>query len=570
MLNLEYSDTKTLREQMEASLGTREADLYIHNVRILDVYTNSIFKGSILVKHGKIVGINPTFEPKAKMVFDGGGRYAVPGFIEPSMHIDCSLVMPNALCEAFVPAGTTTLVAEVNDLGGYDEAHCVENIKTYFKDIDRLPLRLLALAPGKCIPEAATYELLSWDQTYGQGENFGYTTLAMRGDTLNKLVNTRNNGIFLNGHVEPFAGPDEINLFATAGSVNDHEAWTFDAVLQRLRRGIPTQILYSQGSTQIEYLIRTLVLEHHVPTENLLFSADNAQIDELNSVGHLNNLVRLAIRYGLDPISAIKMASFNTARNLHLDHLMGSLTPGRFADIILLDNLVEIAPAYVFYKGELVSRGGRLVNPPPKVDYSSLYCTARKGLSGLTPAQLRERYRTAQDCYTARILSLKSRGGGTAENIDGSSYVQVRLPVSEGHIQCDFKEDVIKIAQIERYPQTADRKINASFVSGFNLKRGAVAMNHVPRYHTILVMGTREEDMVMAAKAVDEYPGAIVTCDDGKMADIFPLPLACMISDATGEEGGKAVSQISSRLRSWGCDLPEPLLRFFHIGFSLK
>lgn len=563
---------EALKKQVDVALGRAGGELYVKNVRILDVYTETVYEGSLLIEQGKIVNVNPTFVPQAARVFDGEGLYAVPGFIDPSMHIDCSLVMPNALADGFVPWGTTTVVAEVNDLAGFAGDKAVEAVKAYFKDSDKLPYRLLGLAPGKCVPIEVTKALLDWGELSGQGESFGYTTLAANPDTMEKDVNIRRKKLFLNGHVDPFANTDEIGAFCVCGAVNDHEAWSYEAVFERLRRGVAPQILFSQGSRQLEYMVQEVVLNHHLPTENLLFSADNGYIDDMVNTGLLSSLVTRAIRLGLPPITAIKMASFNVARNLGLGQLLGAVAPGRYADFMLLETLDEIKPRYVFKGGELVAKNGELLRTP-EIDYSFFRYPYAPGLADFTLDDARAPFHIdAKDSAAVETLVLKSKKSqGNAQFVDGSYIAERTIPVRDGHTCADLEQDVLKLLFVERYPQAGqERRVISYYVSGFNLKEGALAMNHVAGIHGVLALGTNEEDLYLAIQEVDRHPGALVMAANGAVDAVFPLPYSCMISDLPGKEAAARLNAMTEIVRARGCDMTELWLRFWCLGSTVK
>ena len=563
---------KSLKKQVDVALGRTDGALYVKNVRILDVYTDTIYDGSILIEQGKIVNVSPTFEPEAAQVFDGEGLFAIPGFIDPSMHIDCSLVMPNALAEGFVPWGTTTVVAEVNDLAGFAGKDAVQAVKAYFRDADKLPYRLLGLAPGKCVPIEVTKELLEWGELSGQGESFGYTTLATNPDTMEKDVNIRQKHLFLNGHVDPFANSDEIGAFAVCGSINDHEAWSYDAVFNRLQRGIAPQILFSQGSYQLEYMVREVVLNHHLPTDNILFSADNGYIDDMVNTGLISSLVTRSIQLGLPPITAIKMASYNTARNLGLGQLLGAIAPGRYADFMLIERLDEIKPRYVFKGGKLVAKDGVLLEHC-EIDYSYFRSKSLPGLGDFTLEDVYAPFTTGdRECTTVETLVLKSKKSqGNTQFVDGSYITEKTIPVCNGHTCADLSQDVLKLLFVERYPmEGAPRRVISYYVSGFNLKEGALAMNHVAGIHGILAVGTNEEDIYTAIQEVDQHPGALVIAANKKVDHVFKLPYFGMISDLLGTDAAKQLNTMTELIRTRGCDMTELWLRFWCLGSTVK
>lgn len=573
-----YTTEAVIKDQIDAAVDRIPADLLVYNVKILDVFTETFFPGAVMVKHGKIVNIDPGFVPRAARTYDGKGRYLIPGFIDPCTHIDCSLVTPQELSEGYVPWGTTTVVAEVNDLGASQGENCVPAIKSYFWDRDRLPYRLLGLAPAKHIRKEDTYELLAWENISGQGENAGPTTLAADPDSIEKALNTRNQHIFMNGDVEPFSTPDEIGAFAVCGSVNDHEAWTYDAVFQRHRRGIPTQILYQQGDAQIRYMIEELILNRRLPTENFMFAGDNTYIDDMVNTGILNTMVSKAIELGLSPIKAIKMATLNTAKNLGLDQLLGSIAPGRYADFMLLDSLTRITPSAVFKGGELVAEDGVLLQKP-RIDYSFFQQPRKSDMDGVSIDALLAAFSVKESdiidgVCSADVISLNLDGSDSADAIrtfpDGSCLIRTQMPVVNGRIQSDTAQGIHKVLLVGRESVNGHRRVATCFVKGYGFNSGAMAMTNIPCGNCILAMGVDETDMYAAMMEANRYPGGIAFAEQGETLFTFELSLAGMMSPLDGRMAAAELNKLTELLRIRGSATKQPLVHFWTLAFACQ
>lgn len=568
---------RDLTEQIDAALGRGPADLWLRNVRILDVYTETVFEGSVLVKNGRIVALNPEFDPQVSQAVDGQGHYLIPGFLDACTHIDCSLVMPDALASGYVPFGTTTVVAEVNDLAAVLGEGCVAGIKAYFKDREKLPYRLLGLAPAKNIKLGYTMELLDWEGISGQGESYGPTTLAAHPDTIAKAVNVRKKQIFLNGDVEPFSSSDEIGAFAVCGSVNDHEAWTYEAVFQRHRRGIPTQILYEQGEAQLRFMIQELILGRKLPCENFMFAGDNTYINDMIEGGILNRLVNWSIQLGLSPIKAIKMASFYPAQNLGLTNLLGSITPGRFADFILTDSLSEIHPLQVYKGGVLVAEQGRLLHSP-RFSYPELRMEFPSDLSDFSMEALEAAFREpdaprdAQGRCQVDIMSLNldGRDRPNAKQVlqTGCCILPAWLPLHNGTVQSDPEQDTVRLLKVGRRSGRAGRTIGHMYVKGMGFRNCALAMTNLAGGDVVLVAGDRAEDMYAALQEAGRHSGAIVLASGGTVEAVFDLPYGGMISDLSAQEAMDQLHQILDPLERRGCRVPQLLTHFWMFAFA--
>lgn len=568
-----------LKDQIDAALGKIPSDLYVKNVKIVDVYTETIYDGSFLVKHGKIVNLCPTFAPEAGQVVDGGGMFAVPGFVDPCTHIDCSLVMPDALAEGYVPWGTTTVVGEINDLAAAQGEKGADAIRAYMKDREKLPFRMLCLAPGKGVDYGMTAELLQAENISGQGENQGLFTQEGRPETLDKVIHNRIHQIYTNGHVEPFANTDEMGVFAICGSVNDHEAWTYEAVLGRHRRGVPTQILYMQGWDQFDLMIREIILNHKLPTANFMFAGDNTYIQDMVNHGIINVMVERAIALGLSPMAAIKMGTFNPAQNMGLQMYLGSLTPGRYADFMLLPDLRSIKPAQVFKGGELVALDGKLVNPV-RIDYDFFKAQVYpKGFTDLTVEALKQCF-TAEGLPTSEggtkvLVPSISRDPADAEKTqvrfaDGSCLLDLWTPCKDGLIQCDPETDLLKVLFIERYAKNGKRRFGRKMYRGFGFKEGALIMPHLTQIEGYVILGADEADMLQALRVADDYPGAVVLVRNGKVEVQFNMDYAAMISSSDARTVTDCVNRLTELMQSWGCPRQQILIDLWTSGFPLK
>ncbi|RYD06956.1 hypothetical protein N752_01305 [Desulforamulus aquiferis] len=325
-----------LAQELRAASGHEAADMYIGNVKIVDVYTESIFAGSLVIKNGKIVAINPDWPVEAKVVLDGKGRFAVPGFMDAHIHIEPTLLSPEALASVIVPWGTTTLFADPMEIANVAGLAGVEAL---LNNIDELPYRIyiqvssrVPTAPGLettggVLGVGEVSELLDSNISASLGELDPSKILSVKEEYLAKIISARNKGKVTNGHAIGLSW-NKLNVYAAAGLSDDHESVTYEELFERLRLGI--KALIREGSTErnVEALVKGVV-EHNLPIENLLFCTDDKHVNDIAREGHISYNVQKSIQLGLDPIKAIKMATINIAKHFRVDHLLGALTPGR-------------------------------------------------------------------------------------------------------------------------------------------------------------------------------------------------------------------------------------------------
>lgn len=561
-MNDMFADVTSLAQELRVASGQEPADLYIKNLQILDVYTETIFPGSLVIKNGKIAAVNPSWEVEAKEVFDGAGRFAVPGFMDAHIHIEPTLLSPEALASVIVPWGTTTLFADPMEIANVAGLAGVEAL---LNNIENLPYRIYIEVPSR-VPTAPGLEttggvlgvkevdeLLQSSISASLGELDPSKVLTIKEEYLAKIISARAKGKVANGHAIGLNW-DQLNVYAAAGLSDDHESVVFQELFERLRLGI--KALVREGSTErnVEALVKG-VLAQNLPTENLIFCTDDKHVNDIVREGHISFNIQKAIALGLEPIKAIKMATINTAKHFRLDHFLGALTPGKIADIVLLDNLVEIKPAYVFKDGKLVARAGKLTHEPQIGQYPDFLNSTVKLAEALSPASFSLRS-SGQRCkvnviniYPDQIINFAS---------------QEWLSVSDGEVQVDTQGDILKLAVVERYGQGGG--VGIGFVRGFKLKAGALASSVSHDHHNIVIVGTNNEDMYLAAQEIARHQGGLVAVAKGEVLGVLPLPIGGLMSPLPAEQVMLQIDQLNKKAEDLGCDLPAPFMTLSFIS----
>lgn len=493
--------------------GKTKADLLIHNIRIVDVYRQQVHPGALLIDGGQIVAVDPRIAT-ARATFDGQGLYATPGLIDGHFHVDSQLVTPTALAQAMVPHGVTTVFAECLDLVAAAGDDGLTAARILFNRHEELPYRIYPFAPGKKVRLNFTKAMLDWDFVLGLGE-LNPSHLYTGDEDLEKIAYARARGKLISGHVGDVSAEQE-NLFPALGTMDDHDNWSEADIESNLGIGLPSFLLY--GLHGVDNIVPGLV-KTGLPTDSIMLSTDNLSIDHMVKIGDLDAAIRESVAYGLDPLAAIRMASFNTARHFGMESQLGSLTPGRFADIVLVDDLRSFRPRFVFKSGTLVARDGvLLINP--QIDYTGLLGGPTGGLARLsiqdlaiTPAE------RAPDGRSARVTLYNFNGYGP----QGFSQ-EVWLPVSKGGIVPVFQgERLLRFAMIERFPKGGHRSIRTGYIRQFALDHGALAVGFSSPAPWVMAMGTNPADMLTAIRAIDPQPGGFAVADGTVKAE---MPMA--------------------------------------------
>ncbi len=562
-MNLLMKETvSTLAQELRVALGEETADLHITNLQILDVFTDTVYPGEMVIKNGRIVAINPSWEVKAKNVFDAGGRYAVPSFMDAHIHIEPTLLTPQALASVIVPWGTTVLFVDAMEIANVAG---IKGLEALLSHIAELPYRIYLEVPSR-VPTAPglettggilgveeVEELLRLDISASLGELDPSKILGVREEYLAKVLSARANGKVANGHAIGLTW-DKLNVYATAGLSDDHESVVYEELFERLRLGIKAFIREGSTERNVEALVKG-VIKHNLPTENLIFCTDDKHVTDISTEGHISYNIQKSIDLGLDPIKAIKMATINTAKHFRLDHLVGALTPGRYADFVLLDDLKTINPVYVFKDGQVVAQEGKLTQEIALTKFPDFLNITVKLSSDFKPSDFV--VSASGDSAKVNVINLypdQIINYGTQE----------WLKISANQVQVNLEQDILKLAVVERYGQNG--QVGVGFVRGFKLKSGALASSVSHDHHNIVLVGTNDNDMYLAAQEIAKYQGGFVAVQDGQVLGVLPLPIGGLMSPLPADEVMDQLLQINEVARTLGCDLPAPFMTLSFIS----
>ncbi len=544
-----------------AALGQEPLDLLIDNVQVVNVYTSTVEPGALGIKAGRIVTTEAT-GLEAQQVFAGNGQYALPGFIDTHVHIDSTLVIPENLSELIVPHGTTAMLAdpmEVANVAG------LAGVKALLNSMTQLPYHLfievssrVPTAPGLEttggeLGLAEVQEILSWPECVSLGELDPSKVLGRRDEYLAKVEAAQKLGKICNGHAAGLTGR-ELVAYACGGLTDDHECVDYEDALARLRLGLSVAIREGSTERNLEPIIRGGV-QAGLDTRHLMFCTDDKHPDDLLKEGHIDFMVNRAIALGIPPIQAIQMASSNAAQHFRIDHLLGSLTPGRWADLILADDLQCIVPNDVFVRGQQVAHAGQLcVSPPPAIYPEWIRHTVKvsrgKAAADFTlPAAGPTAEMWVIELYPDQIINEI----GTAT-----------LPVVAGNVVADPTQDVLKLAVVERYGQNGG--IGQTFVRGIGLQNGALASSVAHDHHNIIVAGTNEADMAACVQAIEAMQGGFAIAANGEVLGQLPLPIAGLLSDQPVAEIISELEKLTEISHGLGGKLPAPFMTISFIS----
>ena len=530
-------------------------------MKLVNVHSGEVLPAHIGIKNGRIV-THSALEYTSARTIDAAGAYAIPGFIDTHVHIDSTLLTPEHLAALIVPHGTTTMLAdpmEVSNVAG------MEGLRALVQLERKLAYHLFVEVPSR-VPTAPglettggelnlldVSEILGWENTVSLGELDPSKVFGLQDEYLLKISKAEELGKISNGHTAGLSGKD-LTAYACGGLSDDHECVDFEAALQRLRLGLAILIREGSSERNLEPIL-VGALKAGIDFSNLMFCTDDKHPTDIQCEGHLDYMVNKAIQLGIPPVVAIQMATLNAARHFRIDHLVGSLTPGRYADVILSQTLDQIRPEMVFFQGEQVSAGNQLLSKPQTAAYPDiLFNTIR-----LTRGRAPDDFSLHADGVKCRVWVIELIRDQIINN-----QRSAQLRVEAGVVQPDVEQDILKLAVVERYGKNGN--IGISFVRGFGLKRGAIASSVSHDHHNIVVTGCSDSDMALCVRAVEEMNGGLAIVADGKVLARLPLPIAGLMSDLSSESVIDQLDELNLAYAGLGGRLASPFMALSFIS----
>jgi adenine deaminase len=534
---------KKMKQLISVSKGESSADLILANAKMVNTFNGEIETADIAIYDGLFAGVGDY--KQAKEIIDLKGKYVAPGLINGHVHLESSMLDVGQYARAVVPHGTSAIVTDLHEIANV----CgIEGIKYVLNYARRLPFDLFLMAPS-CVP--ATYletagasitpegikQILRFKECIGLGEVMNYPGVLFGDEGMLSKIRSAQ-GRIIDGHSPGVSGKN-LNAYIAAGMHSDHESVALAEAEEKLRRGM--YVMIREGSTEknLEALL-PLVTDKTYP--RCLFVVDDRHAEDILHDGDIDAVVRKAIRLGLDPVRAIQMTTINTATYFRLDKL-GAVAPGYFANFIILDNLDKFQIKAVYYRSRLVAENGKALFDLPQAPANRLNRTVN-----VKP-------------FTKDALKLKAKGDTTLviEVIPGQIITRkksVKVTVKDGFIQTDVKRDILKAAVVERHKATGN--IGLGLVTGFGLKRGALASSIAHDSHNIVVVGTSDEDIFTVIKEIQRLQGGIVVVAGGKVLGSLATPIAGLLSEEPLETVVAGLDKLQNIARELGCKLPSP------------
>ena len=542
-----------IKEMILAARGDLAPDLVLKNARIVNVFTKEIESGDVAIKDGYIVGIG---EFDGEDEIDIGGRIICPGLIDGHIHIESSMISPSEFAGAVAPHGTTAVIADPHEIANVAGE---EGIRYMLEASAGLPVDIFFMLPS-CVPATPLDESgaeLSADELepfYKEERVAGLAELmnsfgTVRADEeiIRKIQGANSYGKRIDGHA-PFLTGKDLNAYITAGVRSDHECSSAEEAIEKLKLG---QYIMIREGTAARNLEALLPLFDDKYCDRCMLVTDDKHGSDLIDNGHIDYIIRKAIRAGKDPLNAIKMATLNAAMYFGLKD-RGAIAPGYIADIIVLSDLEEFTVEKVFKNGRLTVDGGKNVRAikSPSID--------------------KEKYPRVFNSFNLREIKpsdLEIRDEGTKKRVIKVIPGQIlteELIVESSSKQAEPDKDIIKLAVIERHKGTGHTGVG--FVSGYGLKKGAIASSVAHDSHNLIVAGCTDDDMALAANTVRENGGGLAVVCDGKVLSSLPLPIGGLMCEMNVNEVEDILRVMKEQARQLGVN--EGIDPFMTLAFT--
>ena len=490
--------------------GREKADLVLKNAKYLNVFSNEFLCGDIAVANGLIAGVG---KYDGKTEIDVSGKLVLPGFIDAHIHLESSMVTPAEFAKAVVAHGTTTVITDPHEI---TNVMGIDGVEYMIQASQNLPIDVHFMMPS-CVPATEIDEsgaeldckdidlYLDNKKVRGLAEMMNYVGV-INGDknVLSKIVTSQAHHKKIDGHAPELSGND-LNAYIAAGVYSDHECSTFENALEKLRKGQFIMIREGTAAHNLKALMPLLTQQYY---SRCMFATDDKHPSDLLYGGHIDYIVKQALKNGADPIVALKTATHHAARYFLLNN-KGAIASGYLADIVVVDNLEDFNVETVFKCGKLVFDGEVKDFSAPTVDEKlAEKCFDTFHLDSVTPSSFKVDGKLGLIGLVGG--ELLTRNLGTADKID-------------------VENDILKIACIERHKGT--NHIGVGYVKGYSLKSGAVATSVAHDSHNIITVGCNDDDIAVAVNAIKDSKGGIAVVENGKIKALLELPIAGLMSD---------------------------------------
>ncbi len=525
--------------------GLEKAELVIKNANVVNVLSEEIHKADIAIQDGIIVGISDNYSGEKEININGA--YVTPSFIDGHVHLESAMVLPKEFAKTVLPAGTTTAIIDPHEISNVFGLH---GISFMHEAVKNLPLDVYTMLPS-CVPatpfETSGFDLNSYDLSLlidkpwvlGIAEMMNFPgVLNLDKNVMAKLELAKSKDKRIDGHA-PFLSSKDLCAYIASGVKSDHECTTPNEAIEKLRLGMYIMIREGTAAKDLDALIPVL---KECNTRKCLFVTDDRHPSDLKE--HINGMVRRAVEAGVNPIKAIQCASLNTAEYFGLKNL-GAVAPGYKADLLILPDLKSFKPEFVLKDGKVIVENGMLISEMEEFETPSM-----RGSVNVKWIE-QDDFKIEGDSDIVRTIEVIPHQLVTKS-------IESKAKIENGNVVSNIDTDTLKICVIERHRATGN--IGKGFVKGFNLKSGAIASTVAHDSHNMIIVGTNDYDMYVAAVELVKSQGGKVVVNNGEVISKLPLPIAGLMSDNEFSYVLEKCSELNNASHSIGCSLEDPFM----------
>ena len=551
---------KSAPSLIAVAAGREPADLVIQNCCWVNVHTREILPNSnFAIKNGRFAYCGPEISHcigNNTKIVNGEGRFAVPGFCDAHMHIESGMLTPGQFAHAVMAHGTTSMFTDPHEIAN---VLGLEGVRLMHDEAIIQPINIFTQMPS-CAPSAPglettgfeisptdVEEAMKWPGIIGLGEMMNFPSI-INGDEklLSEIAITQNAQKIAGGH---YASPDlgkNFHAYVASGVSDDHEGTCEKDALARARQGMRSMMRLGSAWYDVESQI-TAITEKKLDSRNFILCTDDCHSGTIVNEGHMNRVIRHAIKCGCEPVEAIQMATINTATHFGLERELGSISPGRRADIILTSDLKELPIEIVFARGVKVAEKGSSIIDPVLLKWPDSVRNTVKLEKKLNAENFLIRAPKLKNTAKVKII-------GVIENQAPTKLLKGVLPVENGFVKGDLDKDICQVALVERHRGTG--QITNGFVSGFGYKeKCAVASTVAHDSHHMIIVGTDQENMALAGNHLASIGGGVTVFKDGVELATVSLNIAGLMSDAPAQNVAKAADNMVEAMQICGCKI---------------
>ncbi|MBP1741898.1 MAG: adenine deaminase [Deltaproteobacteria bacterium] len=550
----ERANIELLQQRIRAARGQIPAELVLKRGKVVNVFSGEILEKDVAIHQGRIVGIGEGYAGRQEV--DAQGRFIVPGLIDGHMHVESTMLLPSRLAASLLVHGTTAIVSDPHEIAN---VMGLEGIRFLLKESEGLPFDLFFMAPS-CVPATSLEtsgasleqeELLSLREEpriLGLAEVMNYPGV-LDGDE-KVLAKLRLFGArMIDGHAPSLLGRD-LQAYCSGGIRSDHETSDFKEAEEKLRAGMMIMMREGTSAKNLEALV-PLVKQKN--SRRFCLVTDDLHPEDLLAKGHLDHVLRKAVRLGVEPLTAIQMVSLHPAEFFRL-HDRGAIAPGYRADLVVFEDLERFLPERVYKDGRLVALHGETIGFPQNED---------KDLPArpiLIPSLSAETFRIRKEGSRARVIELIPGQILTRERI-------VEARSANGWVVSDIRNDVLKLVVLERHRGTG--RIGRGLVRGFGLQRGALASSVAHDSHNLIAVGVEDLDLFAAIEEVRRMGGGLVAAEGGSILAKAALGIGGLMSKEPLETLSTQIKTLSLAAKSLGCTLAKPFMALSFLSLAV-